>query len=198
MAKAKVFLNIPYDRQFTRSYLAYITALSALGFVPKATLGITGNRRLDRIASLIERCEYSIHDLSRVQLDRNPPCTPRFNMPFELGLAVAWSQEHPKHQWFVFESRRRRLNKSLSDLDGTDAYIHDRKVRGVMREVCNAFVSPGIQPTVPEMMKMYRELRRNAPEVMRKAGGHSIFTARVFSDLCLGAAALRKKYVEMV
>ena len=48
------------------------------------------------------------------------------------------------------------------------------------------------------MMKMYRELRRNAPEVMRKAGGHSMFTARVFSDLCLGAAALRKKYVEMV
>ena len=65
MAKPKesVFLNIPYDPQFTRLYLAYIAALSALGFVPKATLGIGGNRRLDRIASLIESCEYSIHDL---------------------------------------------------------------------------------------------------------------------------------------
>jgi hypothetical protein len=62
MAKAKVFLNIPYDRQFTRLYVGYIAALSALGFVPKATLGITGNRRLDRIAALIERCEYSIHE----------------------------------------------------------------------------------------------------------------------------------------
>jgi hypothetical protein len=200
MAKAKdsVFLNIPYDRHFIRLYLAYITALSALGFVAEATLGIAGNRRLDRIASLIERCEYSIHDLSRVQLDRNPPCTPRFNMPFELGLAVAWAQEHPEHQWFVFEARRRRLNKSLSDLDGTDAYIHGGTVRGVMREVCNAFVSPGSQPTVPQMMKMYRELRRTAPEVMKKAGGHSVFTARVFSDLCLGAAALRKKHLEKV
>ena len=195
-AKESVFLNVPYDRQFSRLYLAYITALSAMGFVQEATLGITGNRRLDRIAGLIERCEYSIHDLSRVQLDLNPPRTPRFNMPFELGLAVAWAHEHPKHQWFVFESRRRRLNKSLSDLDGTDAYIHDGTVRGVMREVCNAFVSPWSQPTVPEMMKMYRELRRNTPEVMRKTGGHSRFTARVFSDLCLGAAALRRKYLE--
>lgn len=197
MAKANeaVFLNVPYDRQFIRLYLAYIAALSAMGFVPKATLGITGNRRLDRIAGLIESCEYSIHDLSRVQLDRHAPRTPRFNMPFELGLAVAWAKEHPRHQWFVFESTRRRLNKSLSDLDGTDAYIHDGTIRGVMREVCNAFVSSGSQPTVPEMMTMYRDLRRNAPQVMKRAGAHSIFTARVFSDLCLGAATLRSKYL---
>ena len=193
--KDSVFLNIPYDRQFTRQYLAYITAVSAMLLVPEATLGISGNRRLDRIASLIERCAYSIHDLSRVQLDPNVPRTPRFNMPFELGLAVAWAQANPQHKWFVFESMRRRLNKSLSDLDGTDPYIHGGTVRGVMREVCNAFVSPVQQPTVPQMMKMYRELSRNAPEVMRKAGAHSMFTARVFSDLCLGAAALRTKYV---
>ncbi len=85
--KETVFLNIPYDPQFTKLYLAYITALSALSLLPQATLGITGNRRLDRIASLIESCAYSIHDLSRVQLDRHAPRSPRFNMPFELGLA---------------------------------------------------------------------------------------------------------------
>lgn len=102
--KEAVFLNIPYDPQFTRLYLAYITALSAISFLPQATLGITGNRRLDRIASLIESCAYSIHDLSRVQLDRHAPRTPRFNMPFELGLAVAWAQTNPRHKWFVFES----------------------------------------------------------------------------------------------
>ncbi len=147
--KEAVFLNIPYDPQFTRLYLAYITALSAISFLPQATLGITGNRRLGRIASLIESCAYSIHDLSRVQLDRHAPRTPRFNMPFELGLAVAWAQANPRHRWLVFESVRRRLNKSLSDLDGTDPYIHGGTVRGVMREVCNAFVSRGTQPTVP-------------------------------------------------
>jgi hypothetical protein len=193
--KKSVFLNIPYDPQFTRQYLTYIAAVSALSLVPKATLGITGNRRLDRIASLIEMCAYSIHDLSRVQLDRNAPRTPRFNMPFELGLAVAWAQAHPQHKWFVFESMRRRLNKSLSDLDGTDPYIHGGSVGGIMRELCNAFVSPVKQPTVPQMMKMYRELRRDSGRILKNAGAHSLFTARVFSDLCLAAAALRSKYV---
>lgn len=191
-----VFLNIPYDKQFERVYLAYITALTAMGFLPRATLGIGGNRRLHRIASLIESCSYSIHDLSRVQLDRNPPCsTPRFNMPFELGLAVAWARANPHHKWFVFESVQRRLAKSMSDLDGTDPFIHYGTVRGVMREVCNAFVRPN-QPTVPQMMKMYRDLPRGVPKILHNAGTASLFTARAFSDLCLAAAGLRSKYVQ--
>jgi hypothetical protein len=186
----RVFLNIPYDKRFERLYLAYITALSALSLLPQATLGIGGNRRLDRIASLIESCSFSIHDLSRVQLDRNPPRTPRFNMPLELGLAVGWARSHPDHKWFVFESVNRRLSKSMSDLDGTDPYIYDGTVSGVMREVCNAFVRPN-QPSVPQMMRMYRDLRRGVPKTLRNAGAGSLFTARVFSELCLAAAVLR-------
>jgi hypothetical protein len=190
----RVFINIPYDEPFEPLYLAYITALSAMGFLPRATLGIGGNRRLDRIASLIESCSYSIHDLSRVQLDRNAPPTPRFNMPFELGLAVAWARANRHHKWLVFESVKRRLAKSMSDLDGTDPYIHDGTVRGVMREVCNAFVRPN-QPTVPQMMNMFRSLQRGVPKILNNAGTTSLFTARAFSDLCLAAAALRSKYV---
>ena|SRR5579863_2290039 len=61
-----VFLNIPYDPQFERLYLAYIVGLTVLGFVPRATLGIpSGARRLERIFELIQRCRYSVHDLSR-------------------------------------------------------------------------------------------------------------------------------------
>lgn len=193
--RQRVFLNIPYDRQFEPLYLAYITALSAMGFFPQATLGIAGNRRLDRIASLIEGCAYSAHDLSRVQLDRNLPRTPRFNMPLELGLAIGWARANPqRHKWFVFESMKRRLSKSMSDLDGTDPYIDDGTVQGVMREICNAFVRPD-QPTVPEMMKMYHDLRHGVPKILRNAGASSLFTARVFSDLCLAAAGLREKYL---
>ncbi|MGA7291366.1 MAG: hypothetical protein WBW53_10280 [Terriglobales bacterium] len=190
----RVFLNIPYDDRFEPIYLAYITALTTMGFLPRATLGIGGNRRLDRIAALIESCSYSIHDLSRVQLDRNSPRTPRFNMPLELGLAVAWARSHPNHKWFVFESLKRRLAKSMSDLDGTDPYIHDGTVRGVMREVCNAFVRPK-QPTVPQMMEIYRDLRRSVPKILHNAGTTSLFTARAFSDLCLAAAGLRSKHL---
>jgi len=40
-------------------------------------------------------------------------------MPFELGLLLGWQMtKKPRHTWVVFESVRRRLPKSLSDLDG--------------------------------------------------------------------------------
>jgi hypothetical protein len=41
-----------------------------------------------------------------------------------------------EHVWFVFEARNRRLAKPLSDLNGTDAYIHDGRVSGVFRKLC--------------------------------------------------------------
>jgi hypothetical protein len=92
-----VFLNIPYDAKFERLYLAYIVGLIELGLKPRATLAIPGGTaRLDRIIELIQSSAYSVHDLSRVQMDRTPPPTPRFNMPFELGLAVSWAKRNPQ------------------------------------------------------------------------------------------------------
>lgn len=188
-----VFLNIPYDDRFRRQYLAYIVGLSQLGLQPKATLGIPGGeRRLDRILALIQSCRYSIHDLSRVEIDRNPPPTPRFNMPCELGLTITWEKLNPsRHTWFVFESRRRRLQKSLSDLDGTDPNIHGATVEGIMRELCNAFVRRrGAVPSVPDMMKTYRRVVRQLDDVLVNAGANSLFEARVFEDLCFVARAI--------
>jgi hypothetical protein len=187
-----VFVNIPYDERFGRLYLAYIVGLTHLGLEPRATLGIpSGERRLDRILALIQSCRYSIHDLSRVQLDRTPPCTPRFNMPFELGLAVTWAKLHPRrHDWFVLESVVRRLPKSLSDLDGSDPHIHNNTVEGVMRELCNAFVrTRPARPTVPEMMRTYRGLSRKLEAIVAAAGARSVFEARIFDDLCFAAKA---------
>jgi hypothetical protein len=137
-----VFLNVPYDKKFKKTYLAYLSGLVALGLNPKATLAIPGGlTRLDRIFALIQSCRYSIHDLSRVELDRTHPPTPRFNMPMELGMAVAWAKLNPTgHIWFVFESQERRAQKSISDLNGTDCNIHGGTEEGVMRELCNAFV----------------------------------------------------------
>ena len=187
-----VFLNIPYDARFHRLYLAYIVGLTQLGLQPQATLGIPGGeRRLDRILALIQSCRYSIHDLSRVESDSTPPRTPRFNMPCELGLTITWEMLNKRrHTWFVFESRHRRLQKSLSDLDGTDPNIHGGTVEGVMRELCNAFVRRrGPRPTVPEMMRTYRRTSRQVTDVVRNAGAQSVFEARVFEDLCFVAKA---------
>jgi hypothetical protein len=148
-----------------------------------------GERRLDRILALIRQSQYSIHDLSRVQLDRKSPPTPRFNMPFELGVTVAVQRTaYPDHSWIVCETVRRRLNKSLSDLDGTDAYIHGGTIAGVFREMGNAFVGSSRQPTVTEMSQIYRVLRTQFRAVLKRAGARDAFNARVFKELCVLAS----------
>jgi len=186
------FLNIPYDDDFGDLFLSYIAGLAAFGLTPRATLGIPGGaRRLDRILELIGSCQYSFHDLSRVELDANNPPTPRFNMPFELGLAVTWERLHrDKHVWFVLETKSRRALKSLSDLAGTDVYIHDGKPRGVFRELGNALVRTESQPAIDDMQFIYRKLRQNLPDLMERTGAQSLFEARMFKELVVAAARL--------
>jgi hypothetical protein len=42
---------------------------------------------LDKICRIIRECPYSVHDISRTELDAGSGL-PRFNMPFELGLVL--------------------------------------------------------------------------------------------------------------
>jgi hypothetical protein len=167
-----VFLNIPYDSGFENLFLAYIAGISAFGFAPRATLEIPfGERRLNRILSLIQESKYSVHDLSRVQVERKAPRAPRFNMPFELGLTVAIEKSsYPDHAWVVCETVAHRIKKSLSDLDGTDAYIHNGTIAGVFRELRNAFVGSRRQPTVKQMAKIYKVLRTEFNNVLQRTG----------------------------
>jgi hypothetical protein len=96
-----------------------------------------------------------------------------------------------RHTWFVLESRAYRLQHSLSDLGGTDPNIHGGTIEGVLRELCNAFIRPAKQmPTIPQMMKSYRELSAAAPQLQREAGAVSLFEARVFADLYFAAKAI--------
>ena len=178
--RVSLFLNIPYDASFRDLYLAYIAGVSSFGLVPRATLEIpSGERRLDRILSLIRSCAYSLHDLSRVELDPHPPRTPRFNMPFELGLAVSWQ-------------KLKRANH-LSDISGTDVYIHNGNVRGVFTQLCNAFVRLKSQPTTQDMEQTYLRLRDLLPEFQTQTGADSPFEARIFRDLVVAARALTQR-----
>jgi hypothetical protein len=185
------FLNLPYDSRYESLYLAFIAGLSGHGLVPRATIEIpTSERRLNRILRLIRRCRYSFHDLSRIELDRNPPPTPRFNMPFELGLAVDWSLcADSKHQWFVFESRSHRLSKSLSDLNGTDPYIHEGTVHGVLRGLMNALTRTSHRPELADLNAIHSDLQTAARKIRLERGG-TLFEARAFEDLAVLARRL--------
>jgi len=183
-----VFLNIPYDEEFQSLYLAYIVGIYQLRLVPFITSGIPGGeRRLDRILALIQSCRYSIHDLSRVEVSAAPPATPRFNMPLELGLTIAWAKLRPKrHTWFLWESTARRINKSASDLDGTDPLIHGGTVEGVLSQLRNAFLRDDA-PTFQTMMEAYRLVESNQERILAAAGTRDLYSANVFRDLSFAA-----------
>jgi hypothetical protein len=113
-------------------------------------------------------------------------------MPFELGLAVAWQKFRKKgHLWYVFETEQYRSDSSLSDLKGTDVYVHGGTIKGVLREVSNAFVREKRKATFPQMMQVYRLTRRALPSILQKSGSESIFDgARAFKDVCMCAAEI--------
>jgi hypothetical protein len=188
-----VFLNIPYDTRFKSLYLAYVAGLVELGLTPKATLGISGSTaRLDRIFRLIRTCRYSIHDLSRVQLDRTPPPTPRFNMPFELGLAVAWTKLNSRqHTFFVYESKSWRIQKSISDLNGVDPHVHHESPEGVLRQLRNSFVRRRNPPTLTRMMAAYGDLVAAVHKLSDRKELTTVFEASAFRDLIAIAARRR-------
>jgi hypothetical protein len=110
-------------------------------------------------------------------------------MPFELGLSVLHASQNPGiHSWFLFESVKWRIQKSLSDLNGTDSYIHDGTVDGVFRELAKAFIRADRQPSVQQMQFLYDKLELTMPRLLTDAAAtdHSMqgySKIRLFSRL---------------
>jgi len=180
-----VFLNIPYDQEFTPLYTAYIVGLCQLGLDPHLTLEVPGGkRRLDKIFELIQQCQYSIHDLSRIEVSATSGSIPRFNMPLELGMTITWQKMNPSlHEWFVLESEPYRIQRSASDLNGSDAYLHNGTPEGVLRELRNA-IRRDPMPTVPQMLDIYRLVQNSLSAILKRNGTSDPYDRSVFKELC--------------
>jgi hypothetical protein len=180
-----VFLNIPYDSAFEDLYTAYIVGLTQLGLRIHVALAVPNQGRLATIIELIEQSEFSVHDLSRVEVSHG---VPRFNMPVELGLALYRSHAAKgKHSVFIFETRAHRAQRSTSDVNAIDPQIHKGTPKGLMSALRNIFRQPGDVTTVPEMLASYRVVKRKLPELRRNAGSKSLFEAGVFQDITVAA-----------
>jgi hypothetical protein len=186
-----VFLNIPYDEEFSSLYVAYIVGLCQLGMYPHLASEIPGGgRRLDRIFVLIQSCRYSIHDLSRVEVKVASTAVPRFNMPLELGMTITWQKVHPTdHDWFVWESEPYRIQRSASDLNGTDPYIHNGTPEGVLSELSNAFWRDRM-PSVPQMIRVYGLVDSALNSIFARTGTRNPYDRSVFMELCRLSSSL--------
>jgi hypothetical protein len=186
-----VFLNIPYDPPFEDLYLAYIVGLTQLGLQIRVALAVPNQGRLATIIDLIEKSDFSIHDLSRVEISHG---VPRFNMPVELGLALYRSHmTKGKHRVFIFEKQAQRAQRSTSDVNGIDPQIHKGTAKGVMCVLRNIFRQAGDTITVPEMLASYRAVKRKLPELRRNAGSKSLFEVAIFQDLTVAALVQSQK-----
>jgi hypothetical protein len=183
-ARPVAFINLPYAKRYERVYLAFIAGVSGYGLVPTAAVRDPSSRfQLDRIYELITAADYSFHDLSWMALDRTSPRTPRLNMALELGLAIAISRSPGStHQWFVFDTVPHRLDKALSDLGGIRARIHDLAPESVLRALMNALARQTHQPTLANLLHIYRDVEKVARRIKREYS-NDLFDTRPFADL---------------
>src|SRR6478736_4575886 len=81
-----IFINCPFDTQYTPIPRAMIFAVYRCGFLPQTALSEDNalDNRLDKIERSIANCRYGIHDISRTEFNEHD--LPRYNMPFELGI----------------------------------------------------------------------------------------------------------------
>lgn len=190
------FINLPYAKTYEKVYLAFIAGVSGYGLVPTAAVRDPSSRyQLERIYELIVGSQYSFHDLSWMSLDRTPPRTPRLNMTFELGLAVAHARTPgANHQWFVFDTVPHRLDKALSDLGGIRPRIHDRSPKSVLRALMNALGRQQHQPTLGDLIRIYHDVERMAQRI-KADYSNDLFDTRPFADLAYAANAAAQIHI---
>jgi hypothetical protein len=187
-----VFLNVPFDSQYRLPFIALIAGLTALGFEPHCVLEVpsSGQNRLERIYGLIASCGASIHDLSRVTLSGRLRL-PRFNMPFELGIAYALAKQQP-HLFFVFEKQEHRIQATLSDLNGHDPHIHEGTQAGVLRCVLDCFGTPTGVPSFGALKLLTAQLNRSVLKLQREHGLQEPFHPYLFRQAVDAAAKLAR------
>ena len=135
-----VFINCPYDPGFVDLFHSIVFTVVAHGFVPRSAQEseASADPRMDRIAAALASSKYSIHDLSRFT-GEGVDNFARFNMPLELGIAIALRYEGRRtgldHNWQVLVAGGYAYQRFASDLAGFDPSRHDMTVPSIVRVV---------------------------------------------------------------
>ena len=121
-----VFINCPFDGAFGESLDAILFTIVACGYEPRSAVDTdnTDESRMKRIVDALRGSHLSIHDLSRVYGDAKNVA--HFNMPLELGIAMALKLAHENgesklaHSWTALVLEGSAYRAAVSDLNGHD------------------------------------------------------------------------------
>ena len=144
-----VFVNCPFDEPFKPLLDAILFAIHDCGFAARTALEESGSgeTRLDKLVRVIGQCRFSIHDISRTEITQSSPL-PRFNMPFECGLAIgAMRYQRPAQgglrDFLLMAAEDFQDRTTLSDLAGQDASYHGNDPQHVIKAVRRFLASKG-------------------------------------------------------
>lgn len=159
-----VFLNCPFDDQYRLLFNAIIFVIYRCGFAPVSGLSENNamDNRIDKIARMIQNSSFTIHDISRTQLDSKSKL-PRFNMPFELGiwygLKYFGKSAKRKINALILEENKYKYRKYISDISGIDVAFHNNKPAAaidVVREWLNTASERKNVPAPSIIIKEYQ------------------------------------------
>jgi hypothetical protein len=172
-----VFINCPFDDGYARIFGALIFVIYACGFRPRSAkeLDDCGQLRLEKLYAIIEQCRFSIHDISRTELDRKTGL-PRFNMPLELGIDLGakryGGEAQKKKRCIVLDRTKYRYQKFISDISGMDIHEHNNRptrviecTRDWLRNVSRRQI-----PAASLLINQYRRFQRDLPKLADNLG----------------------------
>lgn len=167
-----VFINCPFDEEYTPLFDALLFSTYDCGFYPRCALEISDSSqvRIEKITSIIGECRLSIHDISRTAADRRTKL-PRFNMPLELGIVLGakafGSGKHKSKSCIILDLKPYRYQKYLSDIAGQDIRAHNGKPSDAICQVRD-FLSMHHAPDVIlpgglAIVQRYHQFRKALP-----------------------------------
>jgi hypothetical protein len=154
MSGRDVFINCPFGDDYRAHFEAIVFTVVRSGFTPRCARESDdgGEVRFDKICRIIRECPYSVHDISKTELDADSGL-PRFNMPFELGLFLGakrfGGRLHNRKKTLIFDQDRFRYQSYISDIAGQDIHPHKGNVDALIRELAAWLRDEARDPKVP-------------------------------------------------
>jgi hypothetical protein len=167
-----VFINCPFDAEYAPIFEAIVFAVHDAGFNARCAREQLDSSeiRVQKIVRLIGASKYSIHDLSRTELD-HVTALPRFNMPLELGIDLgckAFSGAHRTKKLLIFDADQHRYRQYLSDIGGQDIHRHANDPKTAIARVRDWLSDVAAVPGGSAIYGRYLEFRSQLPGVCAK------------------------------
>jgi hypothetical protein len=170
-----VFINCPFDDAYTPIFEAIVFTIQASGLramCARSRLN-SGEVRLHKIIEIIGDCRYSVHDLSRTELDQSSSL-PRFNMPLELGIDLgcrAFGSGHDQKSFLIFDRDPFRFQTYISDIAGQDIVNHEddpNRAIGRVRDWLRTETERADIPGAKAMQSRYANFRSALPSICER------------------------------